>query len=268
MAKKKKATAVTVVSENKPEIQKQDSGSVMALINNAVAQGASVETMERLFELHEKVQASNARKSFAIAMSNLQEELPVVKKLKQGDKAAYAPLEDIAEMTKGYIKKHGFTYRWNTSQTERNIKVICIATHVDGHSEETEMTSEVEETVTGKTSGQATKSAPQRTASTITFLKRYTFVNMFGISVANEDFDGRMEKQTTSANKEKSKPLSDKVKIMHLLKVLGIGTEDSTVVKEEIERLTGIIVSDDKNELKEIVSRLEVLVKEKNENEG
>jgi len=195
MAKKATKKSREIVVSSPIEAKPVDRDNVDMLLTQAIEKGASVDVMERLFDLHQKVQASRAKTAFTVAMSELQSSLPVIKKLKNGVVAKFAPIEDILEMTKETIKKHGFTYRWNTSQKEGDITVTCIATHVLGHSEETEMTSEVEEIVTGRESGKATKSAPQRAASTITFLKRYTFVNMFGITVAGEDFDGRMEQQ-------------------------------------------------------------------------
>lgn len=200
---KKKETSVVVKKETKAVVVPEN--NVDQLLATAVEKGASVEVMERLFALHEKVQASKAKSAFTVAMSELQDKLPVIKKLKQGHVAAFAPIEDILEMTKSVIKEHGFSYRWDTVQKEKEITVVCIATHVLGHSDQSSMTSEVEEIVTGNASGKSTKSAPQRAASTITFLKRYTFIALFGIIIAGEDFDGRMNKQRGIDKKEPPK---------------------------------------------------------------
>lgn len=244
----------TEVAEQ-PQEAPTDPNSLIAL---AVKQEASVETLERLFELQQKVQASNAKSAFTKAMSELQSELPIIKKLKQGHVAMFAPLEDIIHETKEPIKKHGFSYRWNTQQNEKYITVTCIATHIDGHSEETTMTSEQEEVVTGNQSGKATKSAPQRAASTITFLKRYTFVNMFGVTVAGEDFDGRMEQMKPKL------PANPKAKIMSLLKSLNVDTSDGEVIKEEVKKLTGDELVEENFD--EIISKLTVLWQERQEN--
>lgn len=245
VAKKKE---VAVVNNPAPE------NNVDTLIAQAVDKGASVEVMERLFALHEKVQASKAKSEFNRAMGELQAELPVIKKLKKGHVAAFAPLEDIVELTKQMIQKHGFTYRWNTEEHDNRIKVTCIATHVLGHSESVDMSSEVEETVTGKDSGKATKSAPQRAASTITFLRRYTFVHMFGITVAGEDFDGRMEKQRGGSGKEKTPAKT---------------LEERAIEKIETSNEVGVIikvdeyVQGDKNFSKEFKAKIKKMANEK-----
>lgn len=200
---------------NVPEIatvegaQDKPTPSIDTFIEQAIATKAPIETLERLFDLQQKAKAAHAKAEFIKSMSALQEVMPVVKKLKKGHVATYAPLEDIVEIEGPFIRKHGFAYRWDTKQEGSEITVKCIATHTLGHSEIASMTAPVEETVTGNTSGKATKSGPQRVASTITFLKRYTFVNLFGIQVAGEDFDGRVEKQH-----QKQKPMVETAKAM------------------------------------------------------
>lgn len=241
--------------------------SVEGLLALAVKGGATAESLERLISLQERASVALARSAFVRAMAELQSELPIIKKLKEGVVAKFAPLEDVVEMTRSIIKKHGFSYRWNTSQTDKNIRVVCIATHVNGHSEETEMTSEIEEVVTGRESGRATKSAPQRVASTITFLKRYTFINMFGVVVAGEDFDGRMGRLTGPvAGAVKSSSMTSKAKIVHLLKLLGEEVGSKEEIVDAVERLAHLDVLDAKNH-GEIVNRLEILVGEKEEND-
>ncbi len=189
------------------------------------------------------MKAEVAKEKFNLDMSELQGSLPVIRKLKSGHVAKYAPLEDIQEAVKEDIRKHGFSYKWNTSQEGTTIKVNCIVTHVLGHSDSTEMSSEIEEVVTGNASGKSTKSAPQRAASTITFLKRYTFVNIFGITIAGEDFDGRMEAQKP---KKESVPLDAKSKVWINLKRLGVDIvkSDKFKIRSEIERLTGVMVNE------------------------
>lgn len=255
MKKEKEKTAIIPHGTQNPTVE--------VLISQAIAQGLSVDTMERLFTLREKVKAEQAKETFIKSMSALQSELPVIKKLKDGHVAKFAPLEDIVETTKPFIKTHGFSYRWNTSQAEKSIKVTCIATHELGHSEETEMTSEVEEIVTGNSSGKATKSAPQRVASTITFLKRYTYINMFGVVVAGEDFDGRMEKQKENSTTDKKQPsgISAKSKIMFLLKELKENTKTKEAIAEAVKKNTGLDLIE--TNFGEIVSRLEVLTQER-----
>ncbi len=269
MTKKKNTEVMAAKPASKEE------SSVESFIMKAIETNTPVETMEKLFSLREKIKAEKAKEQFNISMSELQGELPVIKKLKKGHVAMFAPLEDIQEATKETIKKHGFSYRWNTSQSEDKITTTCIVTHVLGHSESGEMSSDVEEVVTGNSSGKSTKSAPQRAASTITFLKRYTFVNMFGITIAGEDFDGRMQSQNSGKDGEKPKqeatPLDVKSKVWINLKRLGVDitSADKFKIRSEIERLTGVMVNENTSDatFEDVNRELEIKLTEKY-NEG
>jgi hypothetical protein len=185
--------------QNEIAVGRSETPSIETIIQNAVSANVPIETIERLMTMRRELKAEAAKEAFIRDMSTLQSKLPIIRKLKQGHVAAYAPLEDEVKMVGPIISKYGFSYRWNTSQQDKQITVTCVATHELGHSEETSMTSEIEEVVTGNASGKSTKSSPQRIASTITFLKRYTLNNMFGIQVAGDDLDGRAEKQKNAA---------------------------------------------------------------------
>ena len=97
--------------------------------------------------------------------------------------------------------------------------------------------------------------APQKYASAQTFAKRYSLCNALGISTGEEDTDA------TDVKKEKT-PKDDKAKIMFLLKRLKPEIKKDDVV-EAIKELTQLEPVE--KDMKEIVSRLEVLVAEKEE---
>lgn len=226
-----------------------------SLIAYAVQQGADVETLERLVSLQEKVQANNAKAAFTKAMSTLQSQLPVVKKLKNnpGTHSNYAPLEDIVAQCKDVIKKNKFMFSWDTKTTDKNIEVTCHVTHVEGHTESSTMVSEMAE-------GTSANNAPQKTAITITYLKRYTFCNAFGIMVADEDQDARLGESKPKL------PANPKAKIMSLLKALGADVSSAEKIKEEVKALTGEDLVE-KN-FNEIISKLTILWQERQEEQN
>lgn len=216
--------------------------------------------MERLFALRKEIKAEFAKEQFISEMAKLQTALPIIKKLKQGHVAAYAPLEDIIEITGPIVHQHGFTYRWNTKQEGADVTVECIGTHSLGHSESVFMTAPIEEIVTGNSSGKATKSGPQRVASTITFLKRYTYNNLFGVQVGGEDFDGRMQKQRAAT----AAPKNVRATIMLRLRTLkqDISTKESC--EAAVKKLTELELNE-KN-FDTIVDRLEAIIDENHAN--
>jgi len=80
----------------------------------------------------------------------------------------------------------------------KEIKVTCIATHANGHSEKTSMTA------TPDASGN--KNTIQSRGSTITYLTRYTLLARFGLVTADEDNDGQIPKTEPKKTKPNPQP--------------------------------------------------------------
>lgn len=247
-----------VVIQAPQEVARQQDNSIEGFISQAIEKGLPIETIERLLNMRKEFRAEQARESYVRAMSKLQGALPTIKKLKanSGTSSKYAPLEDIVSQTKVVISEHNFSYNWDTITTENSIKVVCKATHADGHTETSTMVSDIAE-------GTKVNTAPQKAAITITYLKRYTLCNLFGIVVADEDMDARNE--AGKAKQIQSPAMAEKAKVVGLLNDLGVDTKkgaESNRVK--IIDLTQLEPTD--ANLPEIINRLEVLVQEKNEN--
>lgn len=246
----------TEIVEQQPQAitheQIQQDHSVESFISQAIQQQLPVETIERFLAMRKELKADQAKEAYVRDMAKLQSELPTIKKLKAntGTSSKYAPLEDIVSQSKKAISDNNFSYSWDTETTKKSIKVVCTATHIDGHSESSTMVSDIAE-------GTKVNTAPQKAAITITYLKRYTLCNLFGIVVADEDMDARNE-----ASKPKA-PVDPKVKIIHNLKALGYETTDKEVITDTVQKLTQLDLVAENYE--EIVSRLEILVSEQNE---
>ena len=162
----------------------------MRLIEMAVSSGADISKLEKLMDLQERYEANKALKAFNIAMSIFQSILPVIEKLGVVDYTPinkgrtyyrYAKLEDIAAAIRGPLKETGLSYRFDQKQVNGTITVSCIITHKDGHYERNELSCGVD------TSGG--KDAIKGTASTISYLRRYTLTGGLGIVVGGDDDD-------------------------------------------------------------------------------
>ncbi len=154
----------------------------MDMLNNAINSGASVEMMERLLTMQERWEANQARKFFDAALSAAKAEIPVIHKGAKGhNNKSYADFASIARVVDPIISKHGLSYRFRTRQ-EVGIAVTCILSHEAGHSEET--------TLVGPADASGSKNAIQAIGSTLTYLQRYSLVQMLGLA-ASEDDDGR-----------------------------------------------------------------------------
>lgn len=158
------------------------------LISQAIEKGLGVAELEKLLDLQERWEATKARKAFFESFTKFQSECPDIRKTKevQAGQARYnyAPLADIARQLNKVLKENSLSYRWEILDDKDTIKVTCLVSHIDGHTEKTTMTA-------GPDAGPA-RNAIQARGSAIEYLKRYTLIGALGISTADSDIDGRM----------------------------------------------------------------------------
>jgi hypothetical protein len=154
----------------------------MEMLNTALTRGADVTVLEKLMGLQERWEANQARKAFDAAIAAAKGEIgPIVRNATGHNEKRYADFAAIARTVDPVLTKHGLTYRFRTEQTDR-INVTCILSHKDGHSETT--------TLAGPPDGSGSKNAIQAIGSTLTYLQRYSLVQMLGLASSNDD-DGR-----------------------------------------------------------------------------
>lgn len=169
--------------------------SVEELIARAVEAGAPVEVMERLLNLREGLRAEQAAQAFREALAAFQGECPVIRKRRtaevkkqDGSRAYtyhYAALDHIVAQVRPLLAKHGLSYTFETefiSAPRPAIDVTCIASHVAGHSERSSVLVPID--------SDARINVIQQSGSSLTYGKRYAFLNAFGITTGDEDNDG------------------------------------------------------------------------------
>lgn len=163
----------------------------LALISQAISINANIEVMEKVFELHQKIQADDAKKVFFAAMSKAQAIMPVVQKsntasfrTKAGGNMAYkfASLDDVTKVVRSILPNSGLSYRYQVKQDASTVTVKCIVSHAGGHSEDCMMSMPVD--------ASGNKNALQAIASTVSYLKRYTLCAAFGIATGEDEDDG------------------------------------------------------------------------------
>lgn len=234
----------------------QQNNTVESFIQTAITNNAPVETMERLFALHKEVQAERAKGEYVRALADFQKDCPVIEKTKRvmnkdGKTVRYkfAPIDSIVSQIKNPIATANLSYRWEVENTPGMIKANCIVTHVNGHSETSSFEVPVEKS--------DYMTSPQSYASALTFAKRYSLLNALGIATADEDTDA------TDVRKKKDSPISDKSKIVFLLKKLNQDISTAESVKEAVHNLVDLELVE--SNYVEIISRLEIVVKEREE---
>lgn len=154
----------------------------MDMLNRAVSQGANMEVLEKLMGLQERWEKNQARKEFDEAVAEAKAKIkPVVKKATGHNKTKYADFASIAQSVDPVIASVGLSYRFRTRQDDR-IHVTCILSHRAGHSEET--------TLSGPPDQTGNKNAIQAIGSTLTYLQRYSLVQMLGLAACGDNDGG------------------------------------------------------------------------------
>lgn len=235
-------------------IAKQDDRSTaltpMEMLNQAVSQGASIETLEKLMTLQERWEKNQARKAFDEAMSEAKSEIPVILKNRTVDFTSpkgrtnyrHEDLAEIARTVDPILTKHGLSYRYRTATDQGVVTVTCIVSHRDGHSEENTLSAGRDES--------GNKNSIQAVGSTITYLQRYTLKAALGLAASTDD-DAKAVTLGGTINEEQLGLLRQKIveadaDIPRFLKVYGIELVDdlpASKFKEAMAKLDKKIAS-------------------------
>lgn len=161
------------------------------LLEMAVSKDLDMEKLERLIQLQVQHEERQAFKIFHESMAAFQKECPIIKKEDKVDfttakgttRYNFAGFDSIILQVRDLIASHGFSYRFEYQTDSNKIRVGCVVTHKDGHSESTWME--------GVADSSGNKNSLQQSGSTFTYLKRYTFLGAFGIVTSDKDDDGK-----------------------------------------------------------------------------
>lgn len=167
-------------------------GNETAAIMSAIIKISSDPTMdisklERMLEMHERLQAKQAEKAYNAALTFVQDKnLTVAKRaLNKHTKSTYETLEDVNNVAMPHITKAGFSLSFNTKmKDEKTITLYCTVRHVDGHKELHELDVDIDNVGLG---GNANKTQIQGVASSITYGRRALIKMIFNISTTDDD---------------------------------------------------------------------------------
>jgi hypothetical protein len=172
----------------------------MDMLNRAVSSGADIEMIEKLMSLQERWETGQARKAFDKAIAAAKAKItPIQRNAKGHNDKRYADFAAIAKVVDPILSEHGLSYRFRTAQSDR-ISVTCILSHEAGHSEET--------TLTGPADTSGSKNAIQAIGSTLTYLQRYSLVQMLGLAAAADD-DGKAGGNVETVTQKQADDLTD-----------------------------------------------------------
>ncbi|MCJ8518973.1 hypothetical protein ABID21_001877 [Pseudorhizobium tarimense] len=178
----------------------------MEMLDRAVSQGASVETLSKLMDLQERWESNQARRAFAAAMSAVKSELPRIVKTRKVDFTTskgrtnyqYEDLAGIMDQVGPVLSRHGLSVRYRTTaEPNQPIAVTCIIEHSDGHHEEN--------TLMAGRDDSGNKNSIQQIGSTVTYLQRYTLKAALGLAAAADDDGAKADENSgviTEAERE------------------------------------------------------------------
>lgn len=164
------------------------------LLHLAIEKGVSVEALEKLVSLHDRVAARIEAKEYADAMARFQAECPPISKTSEAKVTTksggqyvyrYAELDEIARTVAPHLHKHGLSYSWDSEVSEdcKRIRVTCTVAHANGH-----RATATFQAPTGSLSG--AMSPQQEVASALTFGRRQSLIQALGLTTSDRDNDG------------------------------------------------------------------------------
>ena len=152
------------------------------MLQVAVEQGADLDKIEKLMDLQERWEKSQAQKEYVAAMATFRAECPSIAKTKEGHNSKYAGLAESIDQIKVILAECGLSHSWKTEQDGNLVKITCTVRHIGGHEESTSLAAGPE------TSG--SKNSIQAIGSTVTYLQRYTLFAILGLASQEMDTDG------------------------------------------------------------------------------
>ena len=177
----------------------------LSMIQFAISNGASIDQLERLWDMQLKYEANEAKKAYHFAMSEFKKERIVITKDKDNAqyKSKYTSIGNLVDSVTPFLGKHGLSHKWDISQEGDIIKATCISTHKDGHFESVSMSAPADKS--------GAKNAIQQIKSTITYLKGVTFESLFGLAStdANCDDDGNGYGNVATINEHQQSEIID-----------------------------------------------------------
>jgi hypothetical protein len=161
--------------------------TMAGLLTIAVEKGLSPEAMERLVNLQQRLMQQQAEEAFNLAIQRFQSACPVITKNATADAGKYsynfADLPHIAATIRPHLEAAGLSYSFDSKLDTDRLRVTCTVHHIAGHSRTS--------TFEAKIDGPSAMSQLHKSASTLTYCRRYALTLALGLTTADTDDDGR-----------------------------------------------------------------------------
>lgn len=164
--------------------------TVATMLQTAIERGASVEALEKLVALHERLMARQAAADFAAALARFQGACPSIPKTSTAKIATrggasytydYAELDEIAKHVGPLLHREGFSYSWDSEFRDDMLHCVCTLRHANGHEAKAHFALPV--TTASAMSDQ------QKHAAALTYARRQSLVQVLGLTTTDPDTD-------------------------------------------------------------------------------
>ena len=174
------------------------------LLHLAITQGTGIDQLEKLLNLQERYEATEARKAYVSAMAAFKMHPPKITKDRHvafGNTAYdHASLANVTEAINSALSEHGLSASWKTDQSGELITVTCCITHVLGHQECTSLSAAPDKS--------GNKNSIQAIGSAISYLQRYSLLALTGLATHDQDTDGVSPAEDTYITQDQITQLS------------------------------------------------------------
>lgn len=171
-----------------PALAQNESAALISIIQRAASDPTvDIEKMERLFQMHERIEKRRAEAAYNTAMAEAQAEMPAVVRNKENSHthSKYADLYAIADAALPVVHKHGFGLSFSECKSDQHcIGVACRVSHSGGHSERYEFNIPADK---AGSQGKVNKTDIQAYGSARTYGRRYATVDIFNIPIRDAD---------------------------------------------------------------------------------
>ena len=227
-------TAMTKIEPLQPTAVMQrpsDATAILSMLERVAADPAqSVERLEQMFGLYQKVEAENSRKKFMSAFAMAQSEMgPIVKDANNPQtKSKYATHSALDAVLRPIYAKHGFAVSFDTTDSPlaEHVRVLGHLIHKDGH----ERRYQNDMPADGKgAKGGDVMTKTHAAGAAMSYGKRYLLIGIWNLALIDKDTDGNRPIDTGPISEAQFKEIADLIRVTEtdLDKFLAIGGLES-----------------------------------------
>lgn len=189
------------VERDLPVVQTEVTAFMQMIERASRDPSVDIDKMERLLQMQERMLTRQAETAFNAALAAMQTELPEIprhgeiKNKSGGVQSKYAKWEDLNEIIKPILSRHGFALTFRTGNEGAKIVVTGILSHAAGHS--------VSSTMHLPIDSSGSKNDVQGLGSSTSYGKRYVAGALLNLTSRGEDDDGAGGKVTSLSDAQK-----------------------------------------------------------------